>query len=99
MWYVLLGVWVVLIIQNAIFSAFSIKTISYSDFLKALNENRVTEVAITSNIIQGRMKAAGDSSEQGQPFRTIRVDPDLSDLLSGHNVQFKGEIESTFVRD
>ena len=99
MWYVLLGVWVVLIIQNAIFSAFSIKTISYSEFLKALNENRVTEVAITSNIIQGRIKTAGDSSETGQPFRTIRVDAELSDLLSGHNVQFKGEIESTFVRD
>ena len=99
MWYVLLGIWVVLIIQNAIFSAFSIKTISYSEFLKALNENRVTEVAITSNIIQGRIKTAGDSSETGQPFRTIRVDAELSDLLSGHNVQFKGEIESTFVRD
>jgi cell division protease FtsH len=99
MWYVLLGIWVVLILQNAIFSAFSIKTISYSEFLKALNENRVTEVAITSNIIQGRIKAAGDTSENGQPFRTIRVDAELSDLLSGHNVQFKGEIESTFVRD
>jgi cell division protease FtsH len=99
MWYVLLGVWVVLIIQNAIFSAFSIKTISYSEFLKALNEDRVTEVAITSNIIQGRIKTPGDTSEGGQPFRTIRVDPELSDLLSGHNVQFKGEIESTFLRD
>jgi cell division protease FtsH len=99
MWYVLLGVWVVLIIQNAIFSAFSIKTISYSEFLKALNEDRVTEVAITSNIIQGRIKIPGDSSDTGQPFRTIRVDPELSDLLSGHNVQFKGEIESTFLRD
>jgi cell division protease FtsH len=99
MWYVLLGIWVVLIIQNAIFSAFSIRTIPYSEFLKALSENRVTEVAITSNIIQGRMKSAGDSSDAGQPFRTIRVDPELSDLLSGHNIQFKGEIESTFVRD
>jgi cell division protease FtsH len=99
MWYVLLGVWVVLIIQNAIFSAFSIKTISYSEFLKALNEDRVTEVAITSNIIQGRMKVPGDASEAGQPFRTIRVDQELSELLSGHNVQFKGEIESTFMRD
>jgi len=99
MWYILLGVWVVLIIQNAIFSAFSIKTISYSEFLKALNEDRVTEVAITSNIIQGRIRVPGDSSEAGQPFRTIRVDPDLSELLSGHNVQFKGEIESTFLRD
>jgi cell division protease FtsH len=99
MWYVLLGVWVVLIIQNAIFSAFSIKTIPYSEFLKALNEDRVTEVAITSNIIQGRMKTPGDSGDTGQPFRTIRVDAELSELLSGHNVQFKGEIESTFVRD
>jgi cell division protease FtsH len=99
MWYVLLGVWVVLIIQNAIFSAFSIKTIPYSEFLKALNEDRVTEVAITSNIIQGRIRAPGEASEAGQPFRTIRVDPELSNLLSGHNVQFKGEIESTFLRD
>ncbi len=99
MWYVLLGIWVVLIIQNAIFSAFSIKTISYSEFLKALNEDRVTEVAITSNIIQGRIRSPGDTSEGGQPFRTIRVDPELSNLLSGHNVQFKGEIESTFLRD
>jgi cell division protease FtsH len=99
MWYVLLGVWVVLIVQNAIFSALSIKTISYSEFLKALNEDRVTEVAITSNIIQGRMKVPGDASEAGQPFRTIRVDQELSELLSGHNVQFKGEIESTLMRD
>jgi cell division protease FtsH len=99
MWYVLLGIWVVLLIQNAIFSAFSIKTIPYSEFLKALNENRVTEVAITSNIIQGRMKAPGETSESGQAFRTVRVDPEISDLLSNHSVQFKGEIESTFVRD
>jgi cell division protease FtsH len=77
MWYVLLGIWVVLIIQNAIFSAFSIKTVSYSEFLKALNEGRVTEVAITSNIIQGRMKTPGDTSEGGQAFRTIRVDPEI----------------------
>jgi cell division protease FtsH len=99
MWYVLLGVWVVLIIQNAIFSAFSVKNVPYSEFLKALNENRVTEVAISSNIIQGRMKATVEGSDQGQQFRTIRVDPEISELLAGHGVQFKGEIESTFLRD
>jgi cell division protease FtsH len=90
---------VVLLVQNIIFSAFSVKTIPYSEFLKALNENRVTEVAISANIIQGRVKAAADSGEQGQLFRTIRVDPEISELLSGHGVQFKGEIESTFIRD
>ena len=99
MWYVLLGIWVVLIIQNALFSAFSVKTISYSEFLKALNENRVTEVAITSNMIQGRMKDSRSTSDQGELFRTVRVDPEISELLSGHDVKFKGEVESTFVRD
>ena len=99
MWYVLLGIWVVLIIQNALFSAFSVKTIPYSEFLKALNENRVTEVAVTSNMIQGRFKDTKDSSDQGQLFRTVRVDPEISELLSGHDVKFKGEVESTFVRD
>jgi cell division protease FtsH len=99
MWYVLLGIWVVLIIQNALFSAFSVKTIPYSEFLKALNENRVTEVAITPNMIQGRMKETQGSADEGQLFRTVRVDPEISELLAGHNVKFKGEVESTFVRD
>jgi len=99
MWYVLLGVWVVLIIQNMLFSALSVQVIPYSEFLKALAENRVAEVAITSNQIQGRLKPTADSKEQGQAFRTIRVDQDLSELLSGRGVIFKGEIESTFVRD
>jgi cell division protease FtsH len=99
MWYVLLGVWVVLIVQNMLFSAFSVKNVPYSEFLQALNENRVTEVAITANIIQGRMKMAGDNSEQGLLFRTVRVDPEISNLLAGRGVQFKGEIESTVLRD
>ena len=99
MWYVLLGVWVVLIIQNMLFSALSVQVIPYSEFLKAIAENRVAEVAITANQIQGRLKPTADSKEQGQAFRTIRVDQDLSELLSGRGVIFKGEIESTFVRD
>ncbi len=98
-WYVLLGVWVVLIIQNLLFSALSVRTIPYSEFLSALEEKRVTEVAITSNQIQGRIKSAANSPDQGQLFRTVRVDPNLSELLAGHGVVFKGEIESTFIRD
>ena len=99
MWYVLLGVWVVLIVQNMLFSALSVKVIPYSEFLKAVAENRVAEVAITSNQIQGRLKPTADSKEQGQAFRTVRVDQDLSQLLAGHGVTFKGEVESTFLRD
>ena len=58
-WYVLLGIWFVLIIQNYIVSAFAIKTIPYSEFLKLLKENKVAEVAIGANQIQGKLKEGG----------------------------------------
>jgi cell division protease FtsH len=96
-WYVLLGIWVVLLIQNYLASAFSIRTVPYSEFLKMLRDNRVTEVAITANRIQGKMKPEG--SEQAQAFKTVRVDPEISELLEKYNVQFKGQVESTFFRD
>jgi cell division protease FtsH len=48
-WYVLLGFWLVLILHNLLFSALAIKTIPYSEFLTALKENRISEVAITTN--------------------------------------------------
>ncbi len=99
MWYVLLGIWGVLLIQNALFSVLSVKTIPYSEFLKALDEGRVSEVAVSANIIQGRMRDARAGIGPGELFRTVRVDPDIAQLLSGREVVFKGEIESTFLRD
>ena len=98
-WYVLLGFWLVLILHNLLFSAFGIKTIPYSEFLAALNADKVAEVAITTNQIQGRMKPLDSGSEEGELFRTVRVDSDLSQLLKDHNVIFKGEVESTFFRN
>jgi len=98
-WYVLLGIWIVLLIQNYLASVFAIKTIPYSEFLTLLKEGKVTELAITQNQIQGRLKPEGQASGQGQPFKTVRVDPELSALLEKYNVNFKGEIQSTFLRD
>jgi cell division protease FtsH len=95
-WYVLLGVWVVLIVQNLIVSMFGIKTIPYSEFLRLLKEDKVAEVAVRANQIQGKLKE--DAASPGKPdlFRTVRVDADTSKLLDQYNVTFKGEIESQF---
>jgi cell division protease FtsH len=98
-WYILLGIWGVFIIHNMIFSAMSIKTIPYSEFLKLVKEGKVSEVAITQNQIQGRLLDDGSGSEKGELFRTVRVDSNISQLLEKNNITFKGEIESTFFRD
>ena len=92
-WYVLLGIWVVLILQNALHTAFAVRTIPYSEFLRLLEEGRVAEVAITADRIQGRL------ADGGEMFRTVRVDTELSRLLDQYRITFKGEIESTFLRD
>ncbi len=96
-WYVLLGIWFVLLIQDMILSAFAIQTIPYSQFLKMLKENRIVEVAISADKIQGKMKADDASGGKEAAFRTVRVDPEISDLLDQYNVSFKGEIESRFL--
>ena len=55
-WYAVIGIWLVLIIQNYISSFLAIKTIPYSEFLKLLEEKKVADVAITENQIQGTLK-------------------------------------------
>ncbi|HPX12607.1 MAG TPA: ATP-dependent metallopeptidase FtsH/Yme1/Tma family protein, partial [Syntrophales bacterium] len=94
-WYILLAFWLVLIIQNYISTAMAIKTIPYSQFLKLVKDGKVTELAITENQIQGTMKTEKGEEE----FKTVRVDPDLSNLLEQYHVTFKGEIQSTLFRD
>jgi len=98
-WYVLLGIWVVLLIQNYLHSAFAIKTIPYSEFLEMLNAKRVSEVAISANQIQGKLIGDPSDPTKTQMFKTVRVDPEISKLLQEHGVIFKGQVESTFFRD
>jgi len=98
-WYVILGIWVVLFIQNYMASTFSIRTIPYSESLKMVKDNKVTEVAITENRIQGRINVDGAAQGKGELFKTVRVDPEISNLLQQYDVSFKGQVESTIFRD
>ncbi|HHO75513.1 MAG TPA: ATP-dependent metallopeptidase FtsH/Yme1/Tma family protein [Deltaproteobacteria bacterium] len=96
LWYILIGIWIVLIMQSYIASMYATRTIPYSRFLNLLKDGKVTEIAITANKIQGRMI---DETGKDQGFKTVRVDSELSNMLDQYDVVFKGEIESTFMRD
>ena len=74
-WYALLGIWIVLIMHNYLASVFAVRTIPYSEFLNLLKENKVKEVAITSNQIQGKLKADPATKGKEVQFKTVRVDP------------------------
>ena len=98
-WYVLLGIWGILILHNLIFSALATRVIPYSKFLEYVKEGKVAELAVTSNQIQGRLKGVVDGMPEDTVFRTVRVDPEIAELLANQDITFKGEIESTFFRD
>lgn len=93
-WYVVAAIWGVLILQNLIFDQFRPQVIPYSEFIKAVLEDKVVEIAVGQDKISGKMKK--DDSDAEILFTTIRVDTDLSQKLSEHNVKFSGRVENTF---
>ena len=97
-WYVLIAVWIVLILHNLIVQMFAVERLPYSEFVKALQEGKVLEVAVTQNRIEGKRKIIQGNEEVERVFSTVRVDKDLSELLENHNVTFKGVIESNFLK-
>ena len=54
LFYILLAVWAVLLIQSYLASMMSSQVVPYSQFLKMLKEGKVTEVAISANRSRGR---------------------------------------------
>jgi cell division protease FtsH len=99
LWYVLIGIWLVLIVQSYLSTVLAVQTIAYSQFLNLLKSGKITEIAVSANEIQGKMKVEGGKPDEVKPFKTIRVDQEFSTMLEKYPVVFKGQFESTLLRD
>ena len=95
-WYVLAAIWGVLILQNVIFDQFRPQVIPYSEFIAAVESDKVIEIAVGQDRISGKMR--GDTADEEFLFTTVRVDNDLSQKLTEHNVEFSGQVENTFLK-
>jgi cell division protease FtsH len=95
-WYVLAAVWGVLLLQNLIFDQFRPTIIPYSEFIEAVEADKVIEIAVGQDRISGKMR--GDNMDEEVLFTTVRVDNDLSRKLAEHNVKFSGQVENTFFK-
>ncbi|QLA18087.1 ATP-dependent zinc metalloprotease FtsH [Desulfolutivibrio sulfoxidireducens] len=98
-WYVIIAIWGVFLLNNLIVSSYGPKNLPYSDFLTALKNGEIVDVAVTGDVISGTMKTTDKGEAKDVPFVTRRVDPSLSDELAKYNVTFRGQPESTFFRD
>ena len=95
-WYVLAAIWGVLLLQSLIFDQFRAKVIPYSEFIQALTQDKVIEIAISQDRISGKMK--NETGDGEVVFTTVRVDSDLTQKLAEHNVKFSGQVENTFFK-
>jgi cell division protease FtsH len=99
LWYVIAALWGLVLIQDFYARSYGPKTLAYSEFLKELKAGHIMEVAIGQGSLQGKMKITKDGQEGEQRFVALRVDPEISEELSKYNVDFRGQPESTFLRD
>ncbi|KAF0232422.1 MAG: cell division protease [Desulfovibrionaceae bacterium] len=99
LWYVVAAFLALSLIQDYYVRSYGPKTLAYSEFLKELKAGNIKEVAIGQGTLSGKMKIVADGVESEQRFVALRVDPEISEELTKYNVDFRGQPESTFLRD
>jgi len=95
-WYVLVAVFGVLLFQQFWSSYSVVETISYSQFETLLDQNKVAEVTVGADSIQGTLKQPlPDGKTQ---FYAVRVDPQIFDKLAAHQVVVNGAASGGLVQ-
>ncbi|MGC2784146.1 MAG: ATP-dependent zinc metalloprotease FtsH [Roseiarcus sp.] len=94
-WYVFAAFLGVMLIQYAWLVYTKVETIPYSQFEQLLNENKISEVLVGHDSIQGTLKQPLPDGRK--LFYSVRVDPALADMLKAHGVTITGEPSSNFL--
>jgi cell division protease FtsH len=97
-WYVFAAVLAMLLIQDLYLESRKLSPIPYSQFEKFVDEDKVKEVWISQNQIQGTLKEA--EPDGTKDFITTRVQPpELAENLTKHGVIYSGVVESHWIAD
>jgi cell division protease FtsH len=72
-----------------------IEAIPYSEFQRLVRENKVAQVVVSQDQVQGELKEPLKSGKKR--FVTVRVDADMAKELDGHGVKFAGRFESDVI--
>jgi cell division protease FtsH len=94
-WYIFAAFLGVMLIQFFWLRFSAVETIPYSQFEQLLAENKISEVLVGPETIQGTLK---EPLPDGRKlFYTVRVDPALADKLRAHGVTITGAPTNTLL--
>src|SRR5579859_4929796 len=94
-WYVFAAFLGVMLVQFLWLRFAQVDTIPYSQFEQLLDENKIAEVLVGQETVQGTLKEPFPDGRK--EFYTVRVEPELADKLRAHGVIITGAPSSTFV--
>jgi len=95
-WYFILAILAILFLQSLWTDSQSVERIPYSEFRKYLADGKISEVVVSENTVRGTLKEPVDGRKE---VVAVRVEPALAKDLDTFGVEYKGTIESTFLRD
>ena len=94
-WYIFAAFLGVMLIQFVWLRFTQVETIPYSQFEQLLADNKISEVLVGNDTIQGTLKAPLPDGRK--LFYTVRVDPALADKLKEHGVTITGAPSSNLL--
>ena len=96
-WYIVIALMGFMLIQSFYQASKQYTTIPYSRFEQLLDQDKIDQVWIEQNTIQGTLKKP--EKDGLKQFVTTRVAPDLATELDKHHITYTGEIPSTWLTD
>jgi cell division protease FtsH len=94
-WYVFAAFLGVMLVQFLWLRFTQVDTIPYSQFEQLVEENKIAEVLVGQETVQGILKEPFPDGRK--MFYTVRVEPELADKLRAHGVVITGAPSSTFL--
>ena len=94
--YWLIALMLLLLLQNFWQSASQVQTVPYSEFEKALTEERIADVTISERTVVGRLKTPEGNKTT---LAAVRVEPELAARLEKYKVPYSRVVDNTFLRD
>src|SRR6202158_1353807 len=92
-WYIFAAFLGLILVQFLWLRFTQVDTIPYSQFEQLLDENKIAEVLVGQETVQGTLKEPFPDGRK--EFYTVRVEPELADKLRAHGVVITGAPSST----
>jgi len=94
--YWLIALLLLVLLQDVWQGVSQVQTVPYSEFEKALTQERIADVTISERTVIGRLKNPEGSKTT---LAAVRVEPALAERLERFNVPYTRVVENTLLRD